>query len=480
MMQRRGQFLGASALAVMFVLGTVGAIAAGTKWYETREGASKLPAPVTGSAPTVNSDPFVGVAARVNPAIVSIQVAKRAEAARDGIPMMFRGDRGGDPTPEDGSFGSGVIVREDGVILTNNHVVDGAESIDVLLPDGDRRTAKVLGTDPMTDLAVLKIDGANLPTVPFADSDNVQVGQWVLALGSPFGPVLQHSVTAGIVSATGRSNLRLTEYEDFIQTDAAINPGNSGGALVDTAGRLIGINTAILSRSGGFQGVGLAIPSNMAREIAQQLMANGKIVRGYLGASVQDVNAPLARALELGAERGVLVGTVEPGGPGDDAGLKTGDVVLEVDSTAVKTSADLRHRVASLAPGTTTRLTVLRDGNRKQLVVKLAERDNGQQASAPERDGRGKLGFALADLTPRVRQALQYDGDGALINDVAPASPASRSGFESGDVIVSINRQPVSDARQAREKLLAVKDSDTALVQVIRRGETVFLPLSIS
>jgi serine protease Do len=463
----------------MFVMGSVGAIAAGTKWYESRENAAKLPPPVAGAAPTVNSDPFVGVAARVNPAIVSIQVAKKADR-EEGVPMMFRGNRGGDPTPEDGGFGSGVIVREDGVILTNNHVVEGAESIDVLLPDGDRRTAKVMGTDPMTDLAVVKIEGQNLPTVPFADSDNVQVGQWVLALGSPFGPVLQHSVTAGIVSATGRSNLRLTEYEDFIQTDAAINPGNSGGALVDTAGRLIGINTAILSRSGGFQGIGLAIPSNMARDIAQQLMASGRIVRGYLGAAIQDVNTPLARALKMGDQRGVLIGNVEPGSPGDEAGLKTGDVVLKLDDTAVKTSADLRHRVASLAPGTVTRLSVLRDGSEKTLAVTLAERENGQRAAAPERDGRGKLGFALTDLTPRLRQALQYDGDGALVNDVTPASPASRSGFESGDVIVSINHQPVNDARQAREKLLAVKDSDTALVQVVRRGETVFLPLSTS
>lgn len=423
---------------------------------------------------------------RVSPSVVKVVISGKAE--NTGMDLNELGDnplfrrffgQGGQPgrrqmeQPRQQGLGSGVIVTPDGYILTNNHVVDHASDVKVSLQDGREFTAKVIGTDPKTDLAVIKIDASNLPAVQVADSDQAEVGDAVLAIGNPFG--IGQTVTTGIVSATGRSALGL-DYEDFIQTDAAINPGNSGGALVDVQGRLIGINTAILSRSGGNQGIGFAIPSNLARDVMESLIADGKVTRGYLGVMIQDLNPTLAKKFNAEGKSGALVGDVNAKSPAEKAGLEAGDVITEFAGKAVNDSRHLKLQVARVRPGQQVDVKLLRDGKEKALTVSVGELPNSDKLAKNSRDSKaddnGTLnGVAVDELTRQFRNQLNIPGNvqGALITGVDPNSAAYGAGLREGDVILEINRERVSSAADAVKLTENAKDK-TTLVKVWSHG----------
>lgn len=360
-------------------------------------------------------------------------------------------------------LGSGVIVSPDGYILTANHVVEGADSVKVGLADGNQEfDAKIIGTDPLTDIAVLKVAGTKpLPGLVIADSEKLEVGDAVLAIGNPFG--VGQTVTLGIISAVGRGGMGISGYENFIQTDAAINPGNSGGALVDAEGRLIGINTAILSRSGGFQGVGFAVPINMARFVMDRLITQGKVTRGYLGINIQPLTPGLAKEFGLGEQRsGVLVGDVTARSAAEKAGVKRGDVILEVNGQRVSEPRNLQLVVAQNAPGTKVTLKILRGDDGKQPVEKtltavLAELPREltgvpDSQAEPDQKGLDALdGVEVTDLTPALRRQYNIPNrvQGALVTDVDQNSNSAEAGLRSGDVVVEINRQAVHNAEEA-------------------------------
>jgi len=435
---------------------------------------------------------FADVVKRVSPSVVKITVQTKPHRVRanGGAPGMddpfFRQFFGGQvpevETPAQTGLGSGVVISTDGYIATNNHVVDGADRVTVTFADGRELPAKVVGRDPLTDIAVVKVDAQGLPAVTFADTSKLEVGDRVLAVGNPFG--IGETVTSGIVSAMGRRVGILSDvrgFESFIQTDAAINPGNSGGALVDVDGRLIGINTAILSRSGGFQGVGLAVPADLVSQVAEGLVKNGKVVRGFLGVSVQDITPALADSFGLKSRAGALVAQVEPGSPAAKAGLKEGDVITGVNGNAVADSNKLTLNVSSVAPGTKVDLDVLRDGKVEHLAATTGTRPNrmpGQQAApATPSDDEGVLnGVAVDDLTPDARRAMNLPPQvrGAVITEVAPDSAAARAGLNSGDVILEINRQKV-DSAQAAIDLSAKAEGKKTLVKLWSRGSTIFV-----
>src|SRR5215510_1108313 len=340
---------------------------------------------------------FAPVVKNAQPAVVSIASTKVVKISGDeGLsplfddPMFrqFFGDRpqnrfGKQREQREQGLGSGVIVAPDGYILTNNHVIDGANEIRVYTSDKRDLKARVIGADPKTDIAVVKVEANNLSTLPFADSSQAQVGDIVLAIGNPFG--VGQTVTMGIISATGRGNLGIEDYEDFIQTDAAINPGNSGGALINASGQLIGINTAILSRAGGNQGVGFAVPANLARTVMNQLLRNGKVVRGYLGVMIQPVTPEIAKALNLPDARGALVGEVTPGGPAAKAGLEPGDCIVELNGQRVSDSRELRLKTGELAPGSNVKLKLIRGGNPREVSITLGELPNEKVAANDEK-----------------------------------------------------------------------------------------------
>ena len=406
---------------------------------------------------------FAPVVKKVVPSVVKVEVTIPGKEADSNLPddplfRQFFGNQffGGHQrfmTPPQRGVGSGVIVTKDGYILTNNHVVDGAAEVKVTLNDGHEMKAKVVGRDPKSDLAVIKIDAHDVPAVTFADSSNAQVGDVVLAVGNPFA--IGQSVTMGIISATGRGSMGIEDYEDFIQTDAAINPGNSGGALVDTEGRLIGINTAIYSRSGGNQGIGFAIPSDQARSIMISLIEHGKVVRGYLGVRIQDVTPLLAKEFSLKSEQGALVGEVEPNSPAAKAGLKSGDVILEFNGHKVSDSRHLKLEVADVAPGTRVPVEVLRDGANKKFEVNVLTLP-GSEALASNNsenaEGSNTLqGVAVSDLDSQARQQFKIPDNikGALVTEVAPNSASAEAGLQQGDVIMEINHHSVSGADDA-------------------------------
>jgi serine protease Do len=425
---------------------------------------------------------FAPVVKKVAPGVVKIVTTTKAAniSAPEGFGLndpfwrRFFGDQFGQQTPNrqfnvprQHGLGSGVIVTKDGYILTNNHVVDNAEEVKVTLQDGREFTAKVIGRDPKSDVAVIKIDASSLPVVPMADSDKVQVGDIVLAIGNPFG--VGQTVTTGIVSATGRGNLGIEDYEDFIQTDAAINPGNSGGALVDVEGRLIGINTAIYSRTGGNQGIGFAIPSGLARNVMDSLISYGSVARGYLGVMIQDVTPALAKEFKLKDSSGALIGDVVPKGPADKAGLKDGDVVLEYNGKKVIDSRRLRLAVGETKPGTTVPVKILRDGSSKTLDVTVQQLPGTEKLAknnAPGDTDNGTLnGVGVADLDDQTRQQLKLPENikGVVITEVQPDSAAAEAGLKQGDVIQEINRHPVKTAEEAVKLTENPKDKVTLL-----------------
>ncbi len=367
--------------------------------------------------------------------------------------------------PPQHGLGSGVIISQDGYILTNNHVVEDADNIRVALNDGREFTAKVIGRDPKTDIAVVKIDATNLPFMTTADSDKAQVGDICLAIGNPFG--IGQTVTMGIVSATGRGGLG-TDYEDFIQTDAAINPGNSGGALVDAEGRLIGINTAILSRSGGYQGIGFAVPINLARTVMTSLITSGRVVRGYLGVMIQDVTPALAQEFNLSSDKGALVGDVSPHSPAERAGLKSGDVIEEFNNKPVTDSRHLKLQVAETAPGSHVPVKVLRDGRQETLNVTVKELPGEKVAKADNGDNNNSdtlNGVTVGDLDSTTRSRLGVPGSlkGAVVTNIDQDSASYEAGLRVGDVIQEINRKPVDTADDAVKLTENVKDKHVLL-----------------
>jgi Do/DeqQ family serine protease len=447
--------------------------------------------PAVAAAPAADSAPlqtasYADAVARALPAVVTVQVEKRGERAPMNLPddPFFRRFFGPN-SPEDGppplqeGLGSGVIVSADGTVLTNNHVVEGAERVTVVLSDGRELQAKVVGTDAPTDLAVLDIEGTNLPTLPLADSNRLRVGDVVLAVGNPLG--IGQTVTAGIVSAKGRSTGMSDGYEDFLQTDAPINRGNSGGALITTNGELVGIPSQIVSPSGGNIGIGFAIPSNQAKNVMNQLVSTGRVRRGMLGVTVQRVSSDLAQGLGLKSVQGALVSGVESDGPADKAGVEQGDVILRVNGSAVNDSNDLRNRISSVAPGETVTLDIVRDRNERSVRVTLGEVPSGERTAARSPESRGELGMTLERLTPELARQLRIEGSmtGVVVSAVQPGSAAARAGVNRGDVIRKIDGRDVSTPAQVRDALGQSRNRP-AVVVVEREGRSLFLAIPTS
>ena len=451
----------------------------------------------------INRDPYLGnsfapVVKKVAPSVVNIfstrfvkERPRRNPFFNDPLFRQFFGDQLPDEgdnrqhTRREESLGSGVIVSPNGYILTANHVVADADEVKVSIGDDKKEyTAKVIGKDAVTDVAVLKIDAENLPAVTLADSDQLEVGDVVLAIGDPFG--VGQTVTMGIVSALGRSGFdfdgdKQPHIQDFIQTDAAINPGNSGGALVDTEGRLVGINTAIISPSGGNNGIGFAVPVNMARTVLERLITGGKVTRGYLGVKPQDLDAGLAQQFGLPDQNGALVGDVVPGSPASNAGIKSGDVIVSVNDKQITGADNLKLVISQLEPGSQARIGIVRDGSSKTVVATLgtlsekggspdAQNDSDNETSRTD----ALDGVEVADLDSQARQQLQLPDDihGAIVTDVENDSNSADAGLLPNDVIVEINRQPVNNADDAVH-LCKVAKGDQILVKVWRRSGNV-------
>jgi serine protease Do len=377
--------------------------------------------------------------------------------------------------------GSGVIVSSDGYVLTNNHVVEDAKKITVTLPDKREFSGTVVGLDPQTDLAVIKVEATNLPFVPWGDSSNLQVGEYVLAVGNPFG--LNSTVTLGIVSALGRGGMGITQYEDFIQTDAAINPGNSGGALVNTQGELVGINTAIFSRSGGYQGVGFAVPTKLAQPIYASLVKTGSVVRGFLGVGIQAVTPDLAESFQLDQTRGALVTNVMPGSPADQAGIRRGDVIVEYEGQVVEDPRALQGQVVGTAVGNTISLVVMREGKKVTLRPVIREQNEPTQVAqvSPMKQDGPFAGVAVQDLDGRLAQQLGIaeEVSGVVVMEVTPGSHAERAGLAQGDVISEINRKPVRSEKDFAQVVSHLANQKDALVFIHRGKGALYLTVKI-
>ena len=428
---------------------------------------------------------FSAVSKQVEGAVVNIsseqviQMSQQEEMFR-----RFFGDQGPfgnvPRSRRENSLGSGVIVDPAGYVLTNNHVVDRGTKITVKLHDGREIVASVVGKDPATDLAVVKINASNLHALRLGDSNKVEVGDWVLAFGSPFG--LEKTMTAGIVSAKGRV-IGGGPYDDYLQTDAAINPGNSGGPLVNLAGEVVGINTVIFSRSGGFEGVGFAIPSDLAQSVYGQLAKTGKVTRGWLGVELQELTPELAKSFNLKEKKGVLISEVGPGSPASKAGVRSGDILLEYNGRPVNNYRDLSLAVAESKVGASSKLKVLREGREMVLDVTVGERP-GERTEASEpaaSDEQGRLGVTVSEITPDVARQLGVSStEGALVTDVRPGSPADEGGVRPGDVIRELNRNPVKTAGELVGAARNLKRGSSVMLKIERQGRTRFVAFELS
>ena len=448
---------------------------------------------------------FASIAEKTSPAVVAIKVEKRVTVNYPSFQSPF-GDEPFDPFSDDffdhffrrrapqqqpqqprsspkrefrqTGQGSGFIVSENGYILTNNHLVGDVDEVMVTLTDGRNFTAKIIGTDPDSDVAVVKIDAKALPTLELADSDKIEVGQWVIAIGNPFG--LSHTVTAGIVSAKGRSGLGISAYEDFIQTDAAINPGNSGGPLVDLDSKVVGINTAIIG-PGGNIGIGLAIPINIAKYSYEQIVSKGSVTRGYLGVAIQDLTPELAEHFDINNTKGVLVPDVTADSAAEKAGIKSGDVIVEFDGQPVEKASELQNKVAVKKPGTKVEIVVLRNGKRKTLTAELEKRPTKEVLEAGSRgQSSEKLGVSVQNLTDELAKRYGYeDLKGVIVTEVEPDSPAARAGIQPGSLIQEVNRQAVENTRQFNEEIQKAAEEGKVMLRVRYENRSIFLILTL-
>ncbi len=475
-------FAAASALAagVLSLGHPVRTLAGDQASSPTASGQSAAPSAPPGAGVATRALPdFSSIVKRVGPAVVNVSVVQSPGQGmvrgpddeflrRFGIPFgpQSRGEqvvRG---------IGSGFIIKSDGLILTNAHVVANASEVTVRLTDKREFRAKVLGADKDTDVAVLKIDAKDLPTVRIGDADKAEVGQWVLAIGSPFG--FENSVSAGVISARSRS-IPGEGYIPFLQTDVAVNPGNSGGPLFDLAGEVIGINSQIYSGSGGYMGISFAIPINVAMKVGQQLATTGKVTRGRLGIAIQDVNAQLARSFGLPKPTGALVSSIERDGPAGKSDLRPGDVILALNGQEVSGSGDLPPRVADIRPGGTAKLKVWRDGKEREIDVTVGETKSEATASATQGGGdRSRLGLSVRPLTPEEQRQADVQG-GVLVENAS--GPAARAGLQPGDVVLAVNGRPVRNVEQLRD---LVKDAKDEVALLVQRGDArIFVPIEL-
>jgi serine protease Do len=438
------------------------------------------------------NDGFAPVVQKAAPAVVNISSSKMVKTyavpglADDVLERFFGPDLeeqlGAPQERRERSLGSGVIVNAAGYVLTNNHVVENATEVTVSLSDDREFKGRVVGADPGTDIAVLKINAEGLPTIPFADSSKVEVGDLALAIGNPFG--LGRSVTMGVVSATGRGGLGIEDYEDFIQTDASINPGSSGGALTNIRGELIGMNTAILSPDGLSLGIGFAVPSNMVRDVMDQLLRTGKVSRGFMGVLLQDITPEIAEAMKLGKTKGALVGDVAPDTPASLAGIQPGDVIVAADGKRITDRRELQLWIASKVPGDRLSLKIQRDGLMRDVAVTLSEKpreekvESEEAASAPAEDTTSRLGIVVSDLTPQIRQTLSIPATvkGVIVAELEEGGAAAEAGMLPGDVIQELNRKPLSTAEEF-EDAIATAGPDVLLLRVSRDGLRQFVAI---
>jgi serine protease Do len=466
------------------VIAALGGGYMGREWIQSSHAqVAATAAPAARTAPSLQQLPdFSQLVQQYGPAVVNISVDAAAPAASakrerpfddDELSQFFRHFQMPFPQermPRHGT-GSGFIVSADGYILTNAHVVANAADVTVKLSDRRELKAKVIGADRRTDVALIKVEATGLPTVKFGNPQALRPGEWVVAIGSPFG--LESSVTAGVVSATGRA-LPDSSYVPFIQTDVAVNPGNSGGPLFNMAGEVIGINSQIFSHTGGYQGVSFAIPIDVALGVKDQLAANGRVVRGRLGVAIQEMNQPLANSFGMKAATGALVSSVEKDSPAERAGLKAGDVVLKLDGNPVERSGELARRIAEMKPGTKAALELWRDGGSKEVAVTVGEAKDAQVAdAAAPGEAQGKLGVAVRPLTAEERK--NGGKDGLVVESVS--GPAARAGIQRGDVILAVNGTPVKNAGELRNLVGAAGKSIAVLVQ--REDAQLYVPVNV-
>lgn len=431
---------------------------------------------------------FALVVKTVSPSVVNIATSRRSSSERgfffneDLFDFLNEGPPG---RRRQQSLGSGVIVSKDGYILTNYHVIEGGEEIRVTLFDKSSYTGKVIGIDPKTDLAVVKIEASDLPTMVWNDSDSLQVGQFVLAIGNPYG--LSHTVTMGIISAIGRANVGIADYEDFIQTDAAINPGNSGGPLVNANGELIGINTAIFSRSGGYQGIGFAVPSNMAKSVFEQLAKSGKVIRGWIGVTIQDLNSDLAQSFGMKNTNGALVSDILNGSPAEKAGLRRGDVIISFDGKDIHNVSILRNMVARSSINSQVKVRAFRNKNIKEFNVTIVElpKEYSEITFEPVEDQTNQEalgGITVIQLNRDFARQLGLDIEekGVVIVNVERGSPADDAGLKRGDVIQEIDGKPVTTLRDFNKAADTILENETIVLFVNRNGRKFYIPLKSS
>ena len=432
---------------------------------------------------------FADLVEEVAPAVVKINTVTKnrkqqtQQNMQGQLPEIFRElleqrNRPQPPARQARSMGSGFVISEDGYLLTNHHVIDQADEIQVLFSDRREYSAKVIGSDRRSDLALLKIEAKNLPTIKFADVDSLRAGEWVLAIGSPFG--LDYSVAAGIVSAIGRSipTEKGENYVPFIQTDVAINPGNSGGPLFNLKGEVVGINSQIYSRSGGSIGLSFSIPTSVALSVVDQLKKNGKVQRGWLGVVMQDVNKALAESLELGKPQGALINAVEPDGPADTGGINPGDVIVRFDGEDIVDSGDLPHVVGSTAPGTKAKVEIYREGKRKTLNVVVGALDKDGPAVADKNNGNDRLGLMVEELDDQERRQLRLRG-GILVADVAANSAAANAGLREGDIIVQLGYSRIDDLDEYLQVIEELPESTPIAIRFYRQGRAIFRTIQI-